>query len=63
MSFNLDKCHVVTFGNLCEDYNYTMKKSGTPLTLNRCNEECNLGAPGAGYRWVVSPACPADLHG
>ena len=20
-----------------------MKNSGTPLTLNRCNEECNLG--------------------
>ena len=42
MSFNLVKCNVMTFGNLCEEYNYAMKKSGTPLTLNRCNEECNL---------------------
>ena len=33
----------MTFGNSCEEYNYTMKKSGTPLTLNRCNEECDLG--------------------
>ena len=41
MPFNLDKCHdhVMTFGNSCEEYNYAMKKSGTPLTLNRCNEE------------------------
>ena len=33
----------MTFGNSCEEYNYAMKKSGTPLTLNRCNEECDLG--------------------
>ena len=42
MSFTLDKCHVMTFGNSCEEYNYAMKKSDTPLTLNRYNEECDL---------------------
>ena len=46
MFFNLEKCHVMTFGNSYEEYNYAVKKSGTPLTLNRCkliNEEHNLG--------------------
>ena len=33
----------MTFGNSCEEYNYAMKKSGTPLTLNQCNEEYDLG--------------------
>jgi len=43
MSFNFDKCHVMTLGELDGLYNYTMKKFDYPLLLNRCNEEQDLG--------------------
>ena len=34
MSFNLDKCHVMTFGKSCEVYNYTMKKAAVSPAAN-----------------------------
>ena len=43
MSFNLDKCHVMTFGKLGEVFNYIMKKAGISLSLNRCDQERDLG--------------------
>jgi len=43
MSFNFDKCHVMTFGKSDGLYNYTMKKSDNLLLLNQCNEERDLG--------------------
>ena len=43
MSFNTDKCHVITLGRSHEDYNYTMSKHGNLLMLNRCNEQQDLG--------------------
>ena len=43
MSFNLDKCHVMTFGKSGEVFNYTMKKAGISLPLNQCDQERDLG--------------------
>ena len=43
MSFNLDKCHVMSFGRTREVYNYTMKKAAISLPMNRCEQECDLG--------------------
>ena len=43
MSFNFDKCHVMTFGKSDGLHNYTMQKSNNPLQLNQCNEERDLG--------------------
>ena len=34
MSFNLDKCHVMSFRRTCEVYNYTMKKAAISLPMN-----------------------------
>ena len=39
MSFNTDKCQVMTLGRSHEEYNYTMSKHGNSLLLNRCNEQ------------------------
>jgi len=43
MSFNFDKCHVMTFGKSDGLQSCSMKKSDNPLLLNRCNEEHDLG--------------------
>ena len=43
MSFNRDKCHVMTFGKTGEMYNYTMKKDAISLPMNRCDQEHDLG--------------------
>ena len=34
MSFNTDKCHVMTLGRSHEEDNYTMSKHGNSLLLN-----------------------------
>ena len=39
MSFNTDKCQVMTLGRSHEEYNYIMSKDGNSLLLNRCNEQ------------------------
>ena len=43
MSFNTDKCQVMTLGRSHEEYNCTMSKHGNSLLLNRCNEQQDLG--------------------
>ena len=43
MSFNTDKCQVMTLGRSHEEYNYTMSKGGNSLLFNRCNEQQDLG--------------------
>ena len=43
MSFNTDKCQVMTLGRSHEEYNYTMGKQGNSLLFNRCNEQQDLG--------------------
>ena len=42
MSFNTDKCHVMTLGRSHEKHNYTMRKYGNSLPLNWCNEQQDL---------------------
>ena len=37
MSFNLDKCHVMSFVRTSEVHNYTMKKAAISLPMNRCD--------------------------
>ena len=44
MFFNLDKCHVMTFGRSQRHYSYTMTNvDGVPFPLQRCHEEQDLG--------------------
>ena len=44
MSFNLDKCHVMTFGTSQWHYSYTMRNAdGIPFPLQWCHEEQDLG--------------------
>ena len=44
MSFNLEKCHVMSFGRSPRQYSYTMKNAdGITLPLQQCNEEQDLG--------------------
>ena len=43
MSFNTDKCQVMTLGRSHEEYDYTMSKQGNSLLLHRCNEQQDLG--------------------
>ena len=43
MSFNLDKCHVMTFGRSQWHYSYTMRNAdGIPFPLQWCHEEQDL---------------------
>ena len=44
MSFNLDKCHVMTFGRSQQHHGYPMMNGdGVPFPLQRCYEEQDLG--------------------
>ena len=44
MFFNLDKCHVMTFGRSQRHYSYTMTNvDGVSFPLQRCHEEQDLG--------------------
>ena len=43
MSFNLGKCHMMSFGRSQREYSYTMKNAGgITLPLQQCNEEHDL---------------------
>ena len=44
VSFNLDKCHVMTFGRTQRQYSYTMKNAdGNSIPLQQCHEEQDFG--------------------